>query len=112
MSKMQRDKGIRFELELVKIAEQHELKAKRVPLSGSMQGFKSDVIIHSKTGDWSIEAKKRGNGFKFLYDNLEKDDADALVVAADRKKPLAILHYSDFLDLINGKLIVGQSNES
>lgn len=101
MGKASRDKGGRFERELVNTARAHELEAYRVPLSGAVEGFKNDLIIKIGRTTWEVEAKKRGSGFKFLYDNIE--GADVLVVGADRKKPLAVLDYEDFCDLLAGK---------
>lgn len=102
MGKAQRDKGARFERELVNTAKAHGLDALRVPLSGAAAGFKNDIIIKTTGTTWEIEAKKRGGGFKFIYDN--KRDVDVLVIGADREKPLAVLDYEDFCDLLAGKL--------
>ena len=102
MGKASRDKGGRFERELVNTAKAHGLDAYRVPLSGSAAGFKNDVIIKQGRTTWEIEAKKRASGFKFIYDN--KEGADVLVIGIDRAKPLAVLDYEDFCDLLKGKL--------
>jgi len=101
MGKASRDKGGRFERELVNTAKAHGLDAYRVPLSGSATGFKNDVIIKQGRTVWELEAKKRGSGFKFIYDNIE--GADILVIGADRQKPLAVMDYEDFCDLLSGK---------
>ena len=46
MSKMQRDKGKRFEREVVNtLKESGFYGAKRIPLSGLQEGFKGDVLI-------------------------------------------------------------------
>lgn len=102
MGKASRDKGGRFERELVNTARAHDLESYRVPLSGAADGFKNDIIIKIGRTTWEIEAKKRATGFKFLYDNIE--GADVLVVGADRRKPLAVLDYEDFLNLLAGKV--------
>ena len=44
MGKMQRDKGARFEREIVKKLEFHDIKAKRVPLSGATW-LKGDICL-------------------------------------------------------------------
>ena len=64
--------------------------------------FSNDIHIKIGRERWELECKKRATGFAFLYDNLE--GADALIVAADRKKPLAVIDYDDFLNLLAGKL--------
>ena len=63
MGKASRDKGGRFERELVNTARAHSLDAFRVPLSGAADGFKNDVIIKLGRETWELEAKKRANGF-------------------------------------------------
>jgi hypothetical protein len=100
MGKASRDKGGRFERELVNTAKAHGLEAYRVPLSGAAAGFKNDIIIKQGRTTWEVEAKKRATGFKFIYDNIV--GADILVIGADRQKPLAVLDYEDFCDLLNG----------
>ena len=73
-----------------------------MPLSGSSAGFKGYVHIKKGREVWVIEAKKRADGFKFLYQHL--DGADVLVVGADRKQALAVLDLGDYLDLLAGKI--------
>ena len=100
MGKMQRDKGARFEREIVHKLEFHDIKAKRVPLSGATW-LKGDVIANLNNEDYVLELKKRGNCFKQIYEWI--DEADALVIAADRKKPLIVMDLDDFCDLYNNK---------
>jgi Holliday junction resolvase len=102
MANRQKEKGSRFEREIVEMARLRDLEAHRVPLSGSAAGFKGDVHIKKGREVWVIEAKKRADGFKFLYQHL--DGADVLVVGADRKQALAVLDLGDYLDLLAGKL--------
>jgi len=101
MANRNKEKGTRFENQLVKTAKDHGLFAYRVPLSGA-GSIKNDVHIRVGREVWEIEAKKRANGFSFIYDNL--DGADVLVIGADRKRPIACLDYEDFLDLLSGAL--------
>jgi len=100
MGKMQRDKGARFEREIVKKLEYHDIKAKRVPLSGATW-LKGDIIANLNNEDYTLELKKRGNGFKQIYEWI--DEADALVISADRKDPLVVMRLDDFCDLYNNK---------
>lgn len=106
MGKPSRDKGARFEREIVGIAQAHDLEAKRVPLSGATNFAKGDVVVTATGGvKWTIEAKKRADadGFKTIYGWLEKGDCDLLVLGADRKPALAVLPLADFFDLLGGK---------
>lgn len=99
MPNRNKQKGDRFESLCVEIARKHGFEAQKVPLSGAAEGlFSNDIHIKVGRERWELECKKRATGFKFLYDNLS--GADALVVAADRKKPLAVIDYDDFLNLL------------
>ena len=94
MGKSQRDKGARFEREIVKKLNEAGISAKRVPLSGATW-MKGDLLI-GKDGDEEVaELKKRGNGFKQLYVWL--DDHRYLIVAADRKEPLIVQRLEDWV---------------
>ena len=101
MGKMQRDKGARFEREIVNKLEFHDIKAKRVPLSGA-SWLKGDIIANLNNEDYVFELKKRGNGFKQIYEWI--DEPDALIICADRKKPLVIMEFDNFCDLYNNKV--------
>jgi len=104
MGKAQRDKGARFEREIVNRAKLHELDAQRVPLSGATNFAKGDVVVTAASGvKWIFEAKKRGDGFKQIYAWLEAEAADALVIGADNKPPLVVLPMADFFDLLAGR---------
>jgi len=103
MGKPSRDKGARFEREIVAIAQAHDLKAIRVPLSGATNFAKGDVVVTATGGvKWTIEAKKRANGFKTIYQWLD-GDCDLLVIGADRKPALAVMPLADFFDLLKGR---------
>lgn len=97
MGKAQRDKGARFEREMVHKFSDAGMPAKRVPLSGATW-LKSDIIVDIRGVERPMELKKRGDGFKQLYDWL--GDANyALVVAADRRPPLVVLPFDNFAEL-------------
>ena len=104
MGKSQRDKGYRVENEARKKLEAHGLDAYRVPLSGGAS-IKGDVVIRKgdplPADEWTLEIKARANGFKQIYKWLE--DADALVLKADRQKELVVLDMDDFCFLLCGQ---------
>jgi len=102
MGKMQRDKGARFERDCVKQLNFHDISAKRVPLSGATW-LKGDIIAEIKGEEWTLELKKRADGFKQIYEWSK--DVDALVIGADRKKPMICMDLDDFCDLVKKNVI-------
>lgn len=103
MGKSQRDKGNREECGIVNIISSFGFECKRVPLSGSMKGFKGDIraTFPLRSGDdVIIESKVRANGFKSLYKWLVGNDM--LIVRADREKHLVIMPLEDYLRDIRG----------
>lgn len=67
-----REKGIRFEREIVSILKEHGIRAKRVPLSGATSFQKGDIVIETVEGSPIIvEVKSRKSEFKRIYTLLE-----------------------------------------
>ena len=94
-----RDKGLRFERELVNLFQQEGLAAERIPLSGSAGGsFCGDLTLPVMGRDRRFEAKKRARGFQLLYEYL--GDHYGLIVAQDRATPLVVLRIDQFIQLI------------
>lgn len=110
MGKSQRDKGARFEREIVNALKEAGLDAQRVPLSGmghesKVNGeFAGDIVLPWFGGREKFEAKKRGdgNGFALVYRWLGKHRG--LFLGADRKQTLVVLRMEDFLKLCKEKL--------
>lgn len=88
-----RDKGSRLERAIVNDLRAAGLDARRVPLSGSMRGFKGDVQIHLAGRTLTLEAKSRASGFSFIYKAIE--NADLLAVKVDHAEPLLIMRLKD-----------------
>lgn len=109
MGKSQRDKGARFEREIVNKLKDQLIPAERVPLSGACGGkFKDDIyaeIPSLKEEQWSFECKKRGDGFKQIYDWI--DGSDGLFISADRKETLVVLSFNQFCRLARGRVNAG-----
>lgn len=98
MGKSQRDKGARFEREIVNKFQANGFAAERVPLSGAAGGsYKGDVSVPILGEDRILEAKKRANGFKEIYKWL--GDNYGLVIAADRQNALICLPVDRFIEL-------------
>ena len=100
MGKASRDKGARFEREVVHILQDYGRAGERVPLSGAAGGsFSGDVTAPVLGDDWLIECKARARDFTRLYQWL--DGADALVIKADRKRPLVVLDLRRALKILS-----------
>ena len=78
-----KQKGNRGERELVELLRAHGIEAKRVPLSGAVEGFKGDVLVSNGDGtEQTWEVKRRGQGFQRIEGWLE--GADVLAFRRDR----------------------------
>jgi Holliday junction resolvase len=95
-----RQKGDRAERDLVKRLQAAGIDAKRVPLSGSANGYPGDVHAVLGGREMTLEVKSRKD-FKTLYNWLEQ--RDGLVLKADRKEPLMVLRLSDVLELLGSR---------
>lgn len=93
-----RNKGARFEREIVNLLRQAGYTAERIPLSGAMGTFKGDVQWQLRDQLLRIECKSKGNGFKFLYDKLSGNDI--LAIRADHESPLVVLSLDRLLSFI------------
>ncbi|RMD47622.1 MAG: hypothetical protein D6834_00535 [Aquificota bacterium] len=102
MGKMQRRKGYRVENEIVNYLKKHGIPAKRVPLSGSADGFKGDILIDESL---KCEVKARKDGFKQIYDWLEGNDY--LFLKANRKKVLVVMEIDEFIELLKTQSAFG-----
>lgn len=109
MGKPSRDKGARFERQIVKALNAGGIEAERIPLSGAAGGsFSGDIVAMlpitlplPEGHDMTLELKKRANGFKQIYSWLEGNDA--LVIGADRKEPLIVLPLSEWIRQVGDK---------
>jgi hypothetical protein len=55
---------------------------------------------------FKVEAKRKKSGYKFLYDALEQDDCDMLVVRQDKARRLYVLEEETLLALMRQAGIV------
>ena len=97
--KAPRQKGNRFEREIVATLCAAGLDAFRIPLSGSMRGFKADAQIRLADRVLTIEAKSREHGFSFIYQALE--GSDLLAIKADRKEALAVIPLAELAAILS-----------
>lgn len=73
---------------------------KRVPLSGSVEGYEGDVILPNK---WKAEVKRRKEMQKILYSWLlnEREKPDVVAFRADRKPWIVAMTLDKFLYLLD-----------
>jgi Holliday junction resolvase len=99
--KASRDKGARFEREIVNWHKDRDVPCERVPLSGAVKGnYKGDLRLGPTLG-LIAECKRRARAYGDLYDALDQDDSDMLFVRADNKETLVVLPlqtYEAFLE--------------
>lgn len=94
MGKKSRDKGYRGEHELVNLLRKAGIEAVRVPLSGSTDFAKGDVLTCGKV----CEVKLRRHGFKEIYKWLV--GKDWLFLKADRQPYLVVMNVDELLKLV------------
>lgn len=96
--KAPRQKGDRLERLAADILRSYGSDAKRVPLSGSMNGFKGDIELWINGLQLTGECKSRANGLSKVYQWLSGNDF--LVVKQDRCDPLIVMDLRRFARLI------------
>jgi Holliday junction resolvase len=88
MGRASRDKGARYERELVQHLCQHGLHASRVPLSGAVDGYADDVLIRLSGTELRVECKRRARLASYLTQWVD-GSADGLVaMREDRGRTL------------------------
>jgi len=92
MGKFSRDKGARFERQIVNALNDNGIEAKRVPLSGATSFQKGDVVIDGRI---VCELKHRESGFKKIYEY--KEGAKLLIIKQNQYEPLIIMTFEDFI---------------
>lgn len=98
MSRHSRDKGARIEREIVNLHRSAGISAERVPLSGAAGGqFIGDLVIDG-LGRAEVKARAGGAGFALLERWLS--DHDGLFLRRDRAKPLVVLPWRTYLELM------------
>ena len=100
MGKASRDKGARFEREVVNDLIAKGLKAQRVPLSGATTFAKGDVEViagFDGTTRFTGECKRRADLPKIFE---ELGDFDFLAVREDRGETLVVIRLKTFADLL------------
>lgn len=98
-----RQKGDRFERQIVDFMQERGVAAERIPLSGSspfgsFSGY--DLNVPLLGASLKAECKHMGNGFRTLYGWLAHGSNDFLIIRADRSAPLAVFPLDLLIALI------------
>jgi len=93
-----RIKGYGGEKEVERKLKEAGLEAKRVPLSGAVEGFWGDVVFNVDGREMTGEVKRRKAGFSKLYQWLARKDI--LFLREDREDWLVVLRMEDWLELV------------
>lgn len=101
MNGRNKQRGAELEREVVAAASAAGIAADRVFASGAYknqlgQDFAGDVRLCG----YRVECKRRKTGFKLIYKAFAQDDADIVVVRADRAERLYVLREPLFLKLM------------
>ena len=104
--KPSRDKGAKFEREVVNWHKDRNVAAERIPLSGAVKGNYSGDLKIGPQQALLAECKRRARAWQDLYDALDQDNSDMLFIRKDRERTLVVLPletYEAFLEWIGWK---------
>ena len=93
MTSRNKRRGYELEKEVQDFWTEMGVPCKRILGSGAFKNYSADLAGDLKLNGLLVECKRRkgGSGFKSLYFWFEQDEADLLVVRADRKQRLYII---------------------
>ena len=102
-----KQRGYELERETVVFWQEQGAQVERVFASGAhkhrpgLEEFDGDI----KLDRYTVEAKRKKSGFKFLLDSLDQDNADMLVIRQDGRRDgpgrrLYVLEEATLLDLM------------
>ena len=92
-------RGNNLERECVSIAKEVGLSAKRAYASNGLSLGKSEVV-DVMVEKYCIQAKRRKKVAQWLYPEFHGEDVNIVVTRMDRKDPLAVLPYKEWIRLI------------
>ena len=105
MSNKQR--GYQLEAETRAFWQDAGFECRRVFASGAYKHlgdeFKGDLVLEGRGLAMRVECKRKKSGWKQLYQALDQDQADLLVVREDRARRLYIMEESTVLKLLKEK---------
>lgn len=98
-----KQKGNRFEREIVNRLLGVGIKAARLPLSGAMRGIYGgcDVTLSMLGRECRAELKHHRNGFATFYKWIAR--VHILIVRRDHDEPLVVMPFKTFVELLQQK---------
>ena len=100
MPNRNKQRGYELEKETVDFWREQGADVKRMLASGAYKHFSDDLAGDIQLGPYVVEAKRKKSGFKFLYDALDQDDVnDMLVLKQDRCRRIYLLEEETLVDL-------------
>lgn len=111
MPNRNKQRGYELERETVLFWEKQGAEVQRVLASGAYKHYSDDLSGDIKLGPYVVEAKrKKGRGFGFLYNALDQDDVnDMLVLKQDRHRRIYVLEEETLLDLFKRSGLVSET---
>ncbi len=111
MTNRNRKRGYELERSCTQFWKEQGAEVQRVLSSGAYKHYSDDLAGDIKLGPYVVEAKRKKSGFKFLYDALDQDDVnDMLVLKQDRHRRIYVLEEETLVDLF-GKAGLLSKNE-
>jgi hypothetical protein len=90
-------KGTAYEREIVNIAKRYDPEAKRVPLSGAVEGYKGDVSIFGNI--WECKRRRRF-AITEIGEKALENKCNGVIFRSDRGQNWIMLPLKDWLSLI------------
>lgn len=105
MGKSSKRKGSEYERRVVRDHEDEGIVARKIPLSGAMEGYKGDITVADHF-QGEVKARKGGQGFKTIKKWLGDNDMLFLQEIAKQggpksPKPLVVLPWQVYLELMH-----------
>ena len=101
MPNRNKQRGYELERETVLFWEGQGAEVRRVFGSGAHKHAGEDFDGDIKLGPYTVEAKRKKSGYKFLYDALDQGGCnDLLVLRQDRSRRIYVLEEETLLDLM------------
>jgi Holliday junction resolvase len=110
MPNRNRKRGYELERSCTQFWKEQGAEVQRVLSSGAYKRYSDDLAGDIKLGPYVVEAKRKKAGFKFLYQALDQDDVnDMLVLKQDRCRRIYVLEEETLLDLFKRSGLISET---